>query len=400
MLDVDVSKFHDLKGKVKRRMVYQKKDFFDYLIMLVFCSILSGSVYGWTSTLSVFIYILCAFMLVSFVIRHGFSLSVPIIFKRPQDVVLMFYYKLKNMHTVILFAMAFLLLENLIIYLTPGLPHMTDFTREAAIWLFFIHFIGFSIYRTVILFDHLRKKDKVQAFLMETQWKRKVNTQFGLYFEIFHGYLTGLLTHIVLLIPWYFVITTFHFSVLLMPLVCWINLLTAKRFMGKLGGWYYREHWLGHNHEFDFVYLHGPHHDALPSGMIAVAGNGFLEGVARYTFGIPHAFYNPLISFFNSTIDIKNDIDMHQYIPGVFPKLDRDVHDVFQHSLHHLGKLEPYGVGLKLDHPGASEKHRKMAKKMPESLHNSIGFDEKLNGYKWDNAAFRKYIKLYDKYND
>ena len=300
--------FHQLIGKSNRRMVYKKSDFFDYSIMLALCVVICGLVYGWGSFLSLSVDVLCAFMLISFVVRNGFAFKIPLIVRKPQDIFLIFYYKLKNIKPIFIVALCVLLLENLMIYLTPTFPHMIDLTREVAIWLFFIHLGGISLYRTVIFVDHIRKREKVQAFLLESQWKHKVKTKFSLNFEIFHAYFTGILTHIVLLVPWYFVITTFYFSVLLLPIVCWINFVVAGRFLAILNSWYYREHWLGHNHEFDFVSLHGPHHDAIPSGMIAVAGNGFLEGASRFTFGIPNALYNPLMAFGSFSLEVLTDI--------------------------------------------------------------------------------------------
>src|SRR5205807_7834504 len=90
-----------------------------------------------------------------------------------------------------------------------------------------------------------------------------------------------------------------------------------------LNTWFYRDHWLGHNSEFEFIFLHGTHHDAIPSGMIAVAENGLLEGFTRYTLGSPIAVYDPIVSFLLFSFEITSDIESHQYIPGVFPRMPR-----------------------------------------------------------------------------
>lgn len=86
----------------------------------------------------------------------------------------------------------------------------------------------------------------------------------SIYLEMFQGYFTGILTHLILISPWYFTISHFKFSIILLPFACVANLLVSKKVIKNLNSWYYRDHWLGHNSEFDFIYLHGSHHDALP----------------------------------------------------------------------------------------------------------------------------------------
>jgi len=155
---------------------------------------------------------------------------------------------------------------------------------------------------------------------------------------------------------------------------------------------------VGHNSELEFVLLHGTHHDAIPCGLIAVAGNGFLEGFLRFTIGSPVAFYNPVVSFIVYMFDVKTDIELHQYIPGVFPRLPRRVLEVGQHSTHHYGRLEPYSFGLKLDQPGIPEGYKKTLKWAPDELMNSLKLDEELTGFQWDNPTHQKTLDLWDKY--
>ena len=102
--------------------------------------------------------------------------------------------------------------------------------------------------------------------------------------------------------------------------------------------------------------------------------------------GFPNAFYNPLMAALYYSIDIKIDIDSHQYIPGVFPILPREFYAVTQHSTHHFGRVEPYSFAIELDRPGVSDELRKRFKILPEELRHSIRLDEQLTGFKWDNA--------------
>jgi len=183
-----------------------------------------------------------------------------------------------------------------------------------------------------------------------------------------------------------------------LPFTCLIDAAIHLKWMSGYNKWYYRDHWLGHNAELDFVYLHGTHHDAIPSGLIAVSENGLLEGFLRFCLGWPTPFYNPVMCFLISSYDIKTDIDMHQYIPGIFPKLPNLVIQGFQHSTHHYGPIEPYGIGARLDQPCFSEEFRKKMARVPEGIKNSAKLDEALTGFEWDNPTYRMILGLFEKY--
>jgi hypothetical protein len=171
------------------------------------------------------------------------------------------------------------------------------------------------------------------------------------------------------------------------------------KWMKAINGWFYRDHWLGHNSEFEFVFLHGTHHDAIPSAMIAVAENGLLEGFLRLAMGTPVSFYNPVVAFLMNTLEVKVDMEAHQYIPGVYPRLPMNVMEVSQHSTHHYGSIEPYSFGIKVDQPGAPEEYNKVFARLPDELKNSARLDEELTGFKWDNPTHRRTMSLYRKYH-
>lgn len=67
-----------------------------------------------------------------------------------------------------------LVLENYLIYLTPGLPHNLDLMHSIAVYLFYAHFGLITVYRTIILGAHLYKKEHVREVLMESAWKTRV----------------------------------------------------------------------------------------------------------------------------------------------------------------------------------------------------------------------------------
>jgi hypothetical protein len=348
--------FHQLYGDRNTRMSYRKDDFSDYTIMSFFTAAVVYFVYGSGSVMANSGIILCAVLNLMFVFRHGVALKIPLLFRRPQDILYMLVYKVRNLRLGYFVALGVLLLENVIIRLTPDLPHHVELVRTIALYLFFGHFVLITAYRTIILIAHLQKKDIVEDVLLESVWKNRYKDKPRVILEIFHAYFTGILTHMVLISPWFLVITFFDFSIVFLPIICVINVVTFLKTLNTFNDWYYRDHWLGHNSEIEFLYLHGTHHDAIPSGLIGVSGNGHLEGFMRYTLGGPTAFFNPLISLLLFTSDIIRDINLHQYIPGIFPKNSKEFHQIHQHSIHHFGKLTPYGFGINLNQADVSEK--------------------------------------------
>jgi hypothetical protein len=402
----DPAVFHKLYGVRKPRIAYFKRDFIDYVLMIGLSGLVITLCYGGKHLMGAAGLVLCVVALVMFGIRHGVELAVPVLFRRPQEVLYMVTYKLQNLRDVYFIALGVLLLENALIVLTPNLPHHVEFTRQWALYLFYFHFVSIAIYRTAILIAHLAKRSLVREVLMQSTWRRAVRGS-NVTLEIVHAYCTGILTHIILIAPWYFVITHANFSVIFLPIVCAVNVATQFRFYSRFGAWFYRDHWLGHNSEFEFIFLHGTHHDAIPSGLIAVGENGFLEGFMRFTIGgFPTAFYNPLIAFLFLTLAIKGNIDLHQYIPGIFPRLARSILATNQHATHHYGSLEPYSLGTKPEYFKLSDvasiritrKFLRFIRVRP-SEGNAIKLDEDLTGFKWDNINYRKILSIYDKYH-
>ena len=399
MESVNAAFFHKLYGQKKPRVNYYGRDFLDYGLMIVATAAVVGLSYGFGSVMSIAGLALCAVALVMFVVRHGVELNVPLIVRRPQDLFFMLVYKLQNLRAPYFVALGVLLLENVLIALTPGLPHHVALMRTIGLYLFYAHFIVITLFRTAVLFGHLAKKEMVREVLMQTPWKRVINEKTNITFEIIHAYCTGLLTHIALIAPWFLVIKYSNFSVVFLPAVLFLNVLVHMKWLRTVNSWFYRDHWVGHNSELEFVFLHGTHHDALPSALIAVAGNGFLEGFLRFALGSPLAFYNPILCSVFFTFDVKTDMELHQYIPGVFPRLTRSTLEIGQHSTHHYGRLEPYGLGLKLDRPDVPESRKKAFSRMPAEVMNSLSLDEELTGFDWDNPTHRSTLALWDKYD-
>lgn len=394
----DPAVFHKMFGEREPRIAYYKRDFLDYTVMVLLTALVAAVSYG-GHVLSIISVALCAWAIVTFALRHGVELRIPLLLRRPQDVLYMFGYKLQNMTPLYGIALGVLLLENIAIRMTPGLPHHVALMRTIAFYLFYMHLIGITLFRTAILVDHIAKKALVREILMQTPWRRIVNERTNMTLEVVHAYCTGVLTHIILLSPWYLVIKYADFSVVFLVPACAINIFIHAKWMRAINAWFYRDHWLGHNSELEFIYLHGTHHDAIPSGLLAVSENGFLEGVLRLTIGAPVTFYSPLIAFLVFTVEIVGDINGHQYIPGVFPRLPRELLRVAQHATHHYGPLEPYSFGIKVDQPESGDAYKDLFRGLPDELRNSAKLDEELTGFVWDNPTYRHTQGLYDKYH-
>lgn len=400
----DPAVFHKLYGVHKPRVTYYGKDLIDYTLMILVTGAVIVLSYGFGHVLAWVGMALCAFMLVMFPVRHGVELKVPLFLRRPQDVLYMFVYKLQNLPPLYLVAIAVLLLENVLIAATPNLPHHVDWMRNLALVLFYTHILIITAYRTTILIKHLAKRELAREVLMQTPWKRVINAKTNITLEILHAYATGLLTHLVLITPWYVVMTHVKYSLVFMPFACLINLVVHLRWLKATNAWFYRDHWVGHNSEFEFIFLHGTHHDAIPCALIGVAGNGFLEGFFRGTLAFPIPFYNPIIPFLLYSYEIKQDMDLHQYIPGIYPKMPKAAVAIGQHSTHHYGRLEPYSIAIKLDQPDVPEAQKafygspKVRALFPDELMNSLKLDEELNGFKWDNPTHKNTLDLWDKY--
>lgn len=400
MRTADPKYFHQFYGKKDRRMVYKKSDFLDYVIMSILCSVVLYFTFGGDHVITLIGYVCSVFMIIAFPVRHGYSFAVPVIFKKPQEIVLSLFYKFQNLSILYPIALGVLLLENYIIYLTPEWPHKVELMTDIAFGLFYLHLAGLTLYRTYILYVHLKRKELVKEILMQTMWRKQITDQPNISFEIVHAYVTGLSTHLLLLVPWYLVITYAKFSLVLMPVILVINFFTQARFLKVINTWFYRDHWLAHHSAFEFVYLHGPHHDAIPSGLIGVAGNGQLEGLMRHAIGAPAPFYHPLTAVMVYTFEVQGDIEAHQYIPGMYPKANMAYQKLTQHSMHHMGQLEPFGFGLNIDQPDADPAFKTKFKILPDEIKNSIKLDEELTGYRWDNSRFKKHLELIAKYED
>src|SRR6266705_1055404 len=151
MKTVDATKFHKLYGVKRQRITYHNKDFLDYVIMILMSAALIRFAYGANHAVSIIGWVLCAFMVATFPMRHGVQFRTPLILTRPQDILYSLIHKLQNIKPAYFVAIGVLILENYIIVLTPRLPHNVELAHTIALCLFWRHFILMSSYRTAIL---------------------------------------------------------------------------------------------------------------------------------------------------------------------------------------------------------------------------------------------------------
>ncbi|MFT4924756.1 MAG: hypothetical protein ACI8WB_000840 [Phenylobacterium sp.] len=394
----DPKRFHKLYGKKSTLMDYRDKDYADYIIMSIMTAIVAYLSFGASNVITYLAAFLCLAMVVVFPIRHGVKWTIPVLFKKPHALVLKLVYQVQNIMPVYLIAIAVLLAENAFVYYFPDLPHHTELMRDIAFALFYLHFGGITLYRSYILYVHLQRKELVTEVLMQTVWKRHLSKQANITLEIWHAYFTGVLAHIMLITPWFLVISFTNYSLVFMPLALVLNFFIGKEFLRVFNEWVYRDHWLGHHCDVDFLYFHGPHHDAIPSGLIGVSGNGFLEGFMRHSIGVPLTFFNPLMAVIGYSAEVQGDIEGHQFIPGIYPKSNLEFQKMNQHSMHHFGLIFPLSIALKTDQPDFDISFNPQVKYLPDSMQNSVRIDEQLNNFKWDNARYKHYLSLVVKY--
>src|SRR5688572_6336477 len=102
--------FHQIYGRKKTRILYRKEDFIDYALMTAITGVVIYLCFGSAHIITQISLVLLGLMLIAFPVRHGFALRTPVILSRPQEMLYMIVYKMRNFRAPLLFAMAFLVL--------------------------------------------------------------------------------------------------------------------------------------------------------------------------------------------------------------------------------------------------------------------------------------------------
>jgi len=386
----DKSIYKFAQGKTTTKMIYSKHDFTDYTIMLVLSQMLLICIFGQEHIFSQAGFFIAGFLFFMFILRRGVSIKYPHIFNLPELFRLMVY-KFTNFRLMVAYQIASLFVEQIIIRVTPQLPHYKDEVQQMSLYLFYLSFIVITIFRTIILFCHLFNATHVLEFLQKTGWKKVMgSTTPAAIFDIFHGYCTGVLSHIFVVANWFLVIHYFEHSLLLLPFRVYIcHKLYIKFEDEDLNSWYYRDHWLGHHSAIDFIYLHGPHHDAIPISLISAAETGPLEALMRHIMGHPESYTPPLYAFYIFTKTLIRVMVGHQYVPGIFPYSASIIQYGVHHVEHHYLQMRPLANGID-------------PKKCKSSSHDTT-IDTTLDSYNPENATWKWFceqVKLIEGYSE
>lgn len=337
-----------------------------------------------------------------FAFRHGtptawtWKTVVPVVVAQPITTVVNFvFYKAENLRAAALLQMALFFGEQAIfrsgiVEKIPVYIMVSNFVGGSAsgsgyyvsalfdfstLGLFYTSFAILTFFRTVSFLDHLRQSAHVFKFLSQTGWNKTLSFlpgasgKEGVYAwldrvtGLTHAYVTGVWTHILTLVPLYVIFHAIRTSagkddpaLQLLLMISWgLRFLLFELKLNldweltDFNDWYIRDHWLGHHSRFEFCCMHGPHHDALPLGMIAVADNGPLEGLVRHFAGHFDAYCCPWYAAFRWTKIIFRDMVGHQYVPGVLPLSYTVVEYGVHHVEHHYLSMHPLGNGIGCD---------------------------------------------------
>ena len=383
-----------LRGGPKNRkpkMTYTARDFLYYQLMCIMVILVTNWSYGREHAFARLVGYGVAFLDIMFILRHGVEMRFDMI---GSSIVVESLSLVKSMVENVrpgwflqvgaLFFEAWLVEQCSSLAMEWGLQDLAFIgaTREFTALitfgltdgLFYLSFTLTTLFRVASFTHHVYNSDKVFSFLSETGWRKSLGLfakhgkhaeTAGRFLLLTHALITGIITHIITVAPW-FVVNQFYKAqmlqteAILSPLFYFLSFtfrtlvldpyLMTDMESNDLNEWYVKDHWETHHSTLAFTLLHGPHHDALPISIIAVADNGPLEGFTRHAFfGHFDSFAAPVRAFYTFTRIIVRDMVGHQYVPGVFP-YSFSVVDVGAHHVeHHFLQLYPVGNGIEGD---------------------------------------------------
>ena len=276
---------HGLYRAPQVRMTYNIKDFTDYALMLALTAALAHCSFGAQHVFSQLAFGCCSWLLCAFAVRHGVSFRVPSLLTDPWGLPWVLLQKLDNVRPSVLACMCTLAVEQAAIALTPTWPHMSSEAAAVFSLVLSATFWAISAFRLAILLAHIWHRNHVFAYLQRTNWGKMIahtSTPRQL-LDLSHAFFTGLLCHLLAVAPLYLAIDQLAHSLVFAPVRLGVNAAALWWFWKHdFNEWLHRDHWVCHHHELAFLYLHGPHHDALPVSMMAAHDTGMLEGFLRF----------------------------------------------------------------------------------------------------------------------
>jgi hypothetical protein len=224
---------------------------------------------------------------------------------------------------------------------------------------FWVALLVVSAYRTILLITHLRHRSHVATVLAESPWRHQL-VRLGPTNHVIHGYVTGIVTHLCLLMPmiglWSVTAPTYLREVILLAVSAARLTLAMRRYGVSIDSYLHAfvasrmlqsitlAHEEDHRGRFEFAVFHGHHHDAIPSGIMAGLEAGFVEAIDRGAW-LAACLDSVVVRLIVVTINSIRNIIGHQYIPGVFPYSRTVINWRVHHISHHYGSLLPLGLG-------------------------------------------------------
>eukprot|EP00756_Hemistasia_phaeocysticola_P045985 Hpha_TRINITY_DN19744_c0_g1::TRINITY_DN19744_c0_g1_i1::g.21853::m.21853 len=368
---------HSLHSKPKTRMSYNGADVGDYAFMLLATHTVAIAFFGEDHPFIPLSMWACVILFCLFPVRHGATWRVPLVLSAPWELVEgVLLYRVRNIRPAPLVAVGTACLEQAVIAATPHWPHYSEEYQAAAWAMFYGVFALVTAVRVVALMAHVWKRGHVFEFLADTHWGSKLGTKGGArgLADLSHAFCTGVSCHLLAMCPLYLMLSL-PCSVVVLPFRLAVDACMLQQWWGgDFADWLYRDHWVCHHSEAAFVYLHAPHHDAIPVSLMAAHDTGMLEGFLRFAIGQPDAYLNPLLAVAIFGFSVVADMVFHQYVPGVFPYSSNVVRYGHHHMEHHFLSLHPLGPGF--EHPPDG------------NLSNDVRIDQRLGGYKPDNAVW------------
>jgi hypothetical protein len=357
-------------------IVYRKVDFLLYLFGLVaFGALASVALHGPVEI--GLTYAALAYLLLWFVKQHGagwdascFSAFALGVLELPVYLARLTWLHAKNLRLPVLLFVVALAGEAAV---KRWLPDSRWNDLVPYYWIFAIHFIALTTFRTIVLVAHLRGASTVRGVLESapSTWRPLIK-RFSVAGLCTHAYVTGVITHLAAWIPvlilWRLTNPTWTREAILFSVAVVYRLTHAKlrgrsvpdvlhqllfadeRSLGRIVVTFQVAHEISHRSRFNFTIFHGHHHDAIPSSLIGSAGGtGIGESMERNVY-FGWLTWSCLAVGLVHSYAVVFDMLGHQFIPGVFPYSSSIVRRRRHHVVHHYGKLQP--VGLTGNEPG------------------------------------------------
>jgi hypothetical protein len=363
----------------------------DYALMLLVTALLSTLSYGLWHPINVAALATVPFLMLAFLLRRGFVARRPMLLEWPDGPLRVWHMlanKLDNSVPTLWLAAALLSVEQALIRVLDT-PERRAANRAYGDWMQLSMLAGFgaiTVFRLLVLCDHVRQRDAVFAFLRGSQWRKSLPKERNAareLVELLHAFATGVCCHALAIAPFWIVLQLEH-SLALLPLRLVVDAIVYTRFWNNdFNRWVLRDHFNSHTCEQTFVYMHSAHHDALPVSMMASHDTGMLEGFVRFGLGQPEVFLNPGLGLVLVTVAVVGDMVFHQYVPGVLPFSAAVRKFGHRHAEHHFLSMLPLGSAFERPPDGNAA--------------NSIAVDVKLTGYNPQNALWAWFIAEVDR---